>query len=169
MALRTLAFDQEQAAVFDERLLEHIREHFAVSVTARFVLGRHWRTANLEQRRSFVDALEGVTLRNLSSLIRRFPNGAVNLLRVAKEGEGKRQRFLAYTRVNPMTTARGSFDLTWVLLPLNEGIKIYDIKPEGISVALTTRTEYGSFLKAHGNDIDQLITALNSGRYDARP
>ena len=38
--------------------------------------------------------------------------------------------------------------------------QILDIVPEGVSMAITFRSEYGSFVKANGGDLGKLIETL---------
>ena len=51
-------------------------------------------------------------------------------------------------------------DVLWRLGEREETFKILDVVVEGVSMAISLRSEYGSVLKQHGGDLDRLIALL---------
>ena len=57
-------------------------------------------------------------------------------------------------------TARRRLEVDWRLTQHNGAYKISDVIVEGVSMAVTQRSEFASVIQRHGGQVQGLITAL---------
>lgn len=133
-------------AAKEQRFRQMLDEHFDMASIARFVLGRHWRTATPEQRGMFVPLFEGLVVK---VWVRRF-----------QEYSGER---LDITQVRP---APGGFEVDslvrrprgqptqvqWRLADTGNSLKVTDIIVDGVSMAITYRSDYAAVIRSSGMD-----------------
>ena len=145
--------DAEQKLRF-RRLLN---EAFDLPAIGRFVLGRYWRRADAAQRSDFLDAFEDMMLHRFLPLFSGFSSDKFDI------GPSR-----AYKNnpdfVNVETKLRRAkgepIHVNWRVRKYGESYKIVDIIAEGVSIAVTLRSEYVSVLKRFGGDVDALTRVL---------
>ena len=134
-----------------------LRQAFDLPAIGRFVLGRYWRRADAVQRRDFLDVFEDMMLQRFLPLFadysgEKFDIGPTRPYRNDPEFvsvESKlRQVDLAPIRVD------------WRVRKSTGGYKIVDIVAEGVSIAVSLRSEFASVLKRNGGDVDALTRVL---------
>ena len=159
----TSVSEELQTAVTQEDAVDIINEHLLnmldLPVTARIVIGKHWRTASPDQRTRFVEAFQVMMIRSYSRFLigEDAKNVDMKVLRTTKKGT---KRILARTR---MTTPDGrSFevDYTFYFNTKRDKWLVIDVAVEGISVALSYRSGYQREIKAKG--IDSLISQMEA-------
>ncbi len=134
-----------------------VKEGFDIPAIGRFVLGRYWRRSSEAQQQAFLAAFEDM-------IIHRF-------LPLFSDYSGDRLTFgvIRPFANNPDFVSVASqfirsegepININWRVRKRASGYKIVDIVAEGISIAVTLRSEYNSFLKQNGGDIDALTQTL---------
>ncbi len=134
-----------------------VKEGFDIPAIGRFVLGRYWRRSSEAQQQAFLAAFEDM-------IIHRF-------LPLFSDYSGERLTFgvIRPFANNPDFVSVASqfirsegepININWRVRKRASGYKIVDIVAEGISIAVTLRSEYNSVLKQNGGDIDALIQTL---------
>lgn len=148
--LRSDKGDLEQREAAFRRLLA---QGFDVPFIGRFVLGRHWRQASPEQRHDYI-ALFGEFL--LKTYSRRLGGYAGESLVVAGARPAGSQDIIVQTRIErpsgPPILAE------WRVRVIEGQYKIIDVAVEGVSMALTQRSEFAAVVQNHG--MDGLLQAL---------
>ncbi len=139
-------------AAKEQRFRRMLHESFDMPSIARFVLGRHWRTATPEQRRAFVPLFEDLMV---ATWVRRF-----------QDYSGER---LQVTQVRP---APGGFEVDslvhrprgqptqvqWRLIDIGNDLKVTDIIVDGVSMAITYRADYAAVVRSSG--VDGLLASM---------
>lgn len=139
-----------------DRFRELFRTYFDIPSIGRFVLGRYWRIASPEERERFVDLFREV---NVYTWARRFKDYSGQELVVTDAVPDGEKGAIVGTRVE-QTGNQEPLAVQWRLREREEGYKVVDLIVEGVSMAITYRQEYGSFLQQNGRSVASLNEAL---------
>lgn len=134
-----------------------LNESFDVPAIGKFVIGRYWAGASAAEQRDFLGAFEDM-------MVYRF-------LPVFGEYSGEK---LKVGMVRPFATGSSLFNVSgelmrprgppvkvdWRVQQTSDGYKIVDMVAEGVSIAVTLRSEYTSVLKGNGGDVGALSRLL---------
>ncbi|HKZ73248.1 MAG TPA: ABC transporter substrate-binding protein [Steroidobacteraceae bacterium] len=131
--------------------------HFDTQYSARLVLGKHWRTAQPDQRERFVDAFYNSLLDNYGAALVEFTGDRMRVLpvRVAPDAE----RAVVRTEVRRNNGTR--IPVNYSLRRTPQGWKAWDVSIEGISYVKSFREDFGSEIEQKGLDV--VIRRLESG------
>ncbi len=134
------------------------REHFDVPAIGRFVLGRYWRKAKSPVREDFLSVFEEIMVRRFAP---KFANYAetkfqIGLVRPLRE-KGQ------YMVASPVVPTEGEpLHIDWRVRDKDGRLKILDVVGQGISMALTLRSEYASAIKDSGGRVEGLVDKLRA-------
>ena len=145
--------DAEQKLRF-RRLLN---EAFDLPEIGRFVLGRYWRRADAAQRSDFLDAFEDMMLHRFLPLFSKFSGEKFD---IGPSRPYKNNPDFISVKSKLRRLEGEPIQVNWRVRKRGEGYKIVDIVAEGVSIAVTLRSEYVSVLKQTGGDIDALTRVL---------
>ena len=175
----THALDTRQAAAFLENLQERaasrlgdtslseqekedlfrqlFNENFDVPAIGRFVIGRYWRGAPEEERNAFLAVFEDAMVQRFLPLLaenssERFQIGTVTL--------DSRNEDMALIESRIDRAGAEPYRVSWRVRESDGEFKILDIVAEGVSMAITLRSEYGTVLKGNGGKLAPLTEAL---------
>ena len=138
---------------------ELMAPHIDFPRIARLIVGKHWREASETQRQQLVKEIE-------SLLTRSYVTAMVSYVdQIVEQQKGTRYHRSRYQPGDRKSSVRAtipldggqSADVQYQLYYRGEW-KIYDIRIEGISLAITYRTSFGEQIKKIG--IDGLIAQL---------
>lgn len=122
----------------------------------RRVLGRYWRIATPEQQRDFLRLFEDIVVLTWSSRFKDY-GGDLRHTVVGLVDDGERGLTVTSRverdRQQPIT-------LQWRLKRIEGGFRVVDLIVEGSSMAVTYQSEYASVIRANGDRIDGLLSAL---------
>jgi phospholipid transport system substrate-binding protein len=124
---------------------------------ARFVLGRNWRTSSKAQQEEFIKTYSEFNIKLWSNRFDEFTGKKFEFVGT-KASKSKNQIFVN-TQV-PMENAEPAKVIWRVKLNKKGEYKIIDIIAEGVSLAMTARNEYASFIKSNPDGVDALIKDL---------
>ena len=141
---------EEREAVFRKLL----REGFDMSFIARFVLGRHWREMSVEQQAEYLEVFSEYVLQTYS---RRLGGYAGQSFAVTGARPAGKQDVIVQTRIDQPSGAPISAD--W-RVRVGDGYRIVDIMVEGVSMAVTQRSEFGAVVQRGG--VTGLVEALRA-------
>jgi phospholipid transport system substrate-binding protein len=137
------------------RFRQLFEEDFNVPGISRFVLGRYWRLATPVQQQEFVKLFTDYIALVYANQLAQY-NGErlqVTGTRPAPDGELVASEII---RTDGQPPAR----VDWLLTPQNGAYKISDVIVEGISMAVTQRSEFASVIQRSGGQVQGLISAL---------
>lgn len=164
-AIDMLADDSLPMATREDQFRALFKEGFDVPRIARFVLGRFARRATEQQQIDFAAVfLEVIAQRFLPVFSGRTSDG-FNIGRTLQD-KSIAEMHLVQSRVS---LGGGQFShVNWRVAEREDRYQILDVIVEGVSMAISLRSEYGSVLKHNSGDIDNLIERLRDklGRPD---
>jgi phospholipid transport system substrate-binding protein len=133
------------------------RANFDIPAIGRFVLGRYWRKARPEVRKDFLAAFEEIMAQGFAS---RFAGYADTKFEVASVQVLKRaEQFKVRSRIAP--TENEVYLIDWLVEHKNGRFQVLDVVAEGVSMAITLRSEYASVIKRSGGRVEGLVSKLH--------
>jgi phospholipid transport system substrate-binding protein len=157
-ALSPAASPQQRVLAF--RAL--FRRDFDVPQIARFVLGPYWRIATPGQQREFVRLFTNYIALAYSTRLSQYsgerlvvtgwrpiPGGAIVTSEVERPGGGQ-----------PVS-------IDWRLTRYDDAYKINDVLVDGVSMAITQRSEFASVIQRNGGSVQGLLAMLRAKTAEA--
>jgi phospholipid transport system substrate-binding protein len=136
------------------RFQELFREDFDVPGIARFVLGRYWKTATPEQQQEFVKLFEDYIALVYSTQLAAYSG---ETLKVTGSRPGPEGAIVGSEIVRPTGPP---VKVEWHLTDHSGTYKINDVAVDGISMAVTQRSEFAAVIQRSGGQVQGLITQL---------
>lgn len=133
-----------------------LSEHFDMAAIAKFVLGRYWRTATEAQRAEFQTLFEDFIVGSYSARFSEYRGEAFKVVGSNAETGGT---VLVHSKIDMPTSEDIRVD--WRLRGRGADFAIVDIIVEGVSMAVTQRSEFASVIQSRGG-VDGLIEALRT-------
>lgn len=133
----------------EQRMSALFRSNFDVNAIGQMVLGRHWNSATPEQRDRFMAAFEKAEIRAYSN---RFKSYAGQTLRVGKVTPNGASQLVD----SQLMQASGQ-PMVRIVWEIARG-KVIDIQVEGVSMGMTRRSDFNSYISRNG--LDALIAEL---------
>ena len=131
-------------------------KNFDVPSISRFVLGKYWKQATLDQKKNFIKAFRNYIVKTYSSRFNEYSGEKLKL--VNYENEKNPKIFLVHTILEKEDPPPIKVD--WRIGKKKDSFVILDIIIEGISLAVTQRSEFVSVIDQNEGSIDQLISIL---------
>lgn len=139
----------------EDQFRDLLRDDFAMDKIGRFVAGGFWRKMSEEQRSTYQKLFSEWVLKTYSARLGGYSGEQFKVIK--KSSAGKRD-VIVHTRIHQ--TAGNAFNANWRVRKLDDRYKIIDIYVEGVSMAVTQRSEFDAILRRHG--IDGLISQLRN-------
>jgi len=149
-ALQVLGKDATQSQRV-ARFRDLLREDFDVPGIARFVLGRYWNTATEEQRAEFTKFEDYIAVAYATRLAE-YTGETFKVIGSRPEADGA---IVSSQILRPAGAAPVKVD--WRVTGRN---KISDVSVDGISMAVTQRSEFASVIQHNGGQVQGLIAML---------
>jgi len=146
------------------RFHDLFREDFDVPGIARFVLGRYWKTATPEEQQEFVKLFEDYIALVYSNQLAAYSG---ETLKVTGSRTNAEEAIVASEIIRPAGTPPVKVD--WHLSDRNGTYKISDVMVDGISMAVTQRSEFASVIQRSGGQVAGLIAQLREKTAAAAP
>ena len=151
LADRSLSDGQREAGF--RRLLER---NFDLKRIGRFVLGKHWRRASRDERAEFHRLFDDFVIATYAARLGPYSGETLEVGTV--RGAGERGVTVTSRILRPQGEP---IRLDWRLRRIGSGgWQIVDIVVEGVSLALTQRSEFDSVIRRSGGTIDGLLQVL---------
>ena len=150
--IKTTTAAQRQAAI-----QQVLQTRFDLPYMAQTALGTHWAKATPEQQARFVKATETAEAKAYSE---RFGQYSGQTLAVGKTTARPNGVFIVDSRLNQ--TNGQPIKLEWEVRQLPAGLRITDVKIEGVSMVMTRRSDFNSYIQQNGGKVQPLIDELES-------
>lgn len=148
----TTRSEQEREALFRNLL----NETFDIERIGQFVVGRYWRQADDDDRQAFLEAFEDAVVQRFLPLFTQYQGE--QLIVGAAMPDNKNPKFTVVT--STYIDAQGRHvKADWRLIERNGRYKVFDVVVEGVSMAITLRSEYAAVIKNQGG-LPGLVTLL---------
>jgi phospholipid transport system substrate-binding protein len=137
------------------RFRQLFSEDFDVPGIARFVLGRYWRIATEPQQKEFVKLFTDYIALAYSNRLAEYSGETLHVTGSKPAPDGS---VVSSEIVRPNGAPPAKVD--WLLTQHDGAYKISDVIVEGVSMAVTQRSEFASVIQRNGGQVQGLITAL---------
>lgn len=142
----------------ERRFRAIIKDAVAFDTISRWVLGRHWRSADEAQQARFRALFEDLMV---VTYAHRFQDYGGEKLNITATRPIETDQWLVQSLIG---RPGGDKDLRvdWRVRRSDGNLRIIDIMVEGLSMAQTQRSEFGSVLKNNGGNLDSLMGDLET-------
>ena len=137
------------------RFRELFHTDFDCPGLARFVLGRYWRAASEQEQQEFIKLFEDYVVFVYTARLSNFGGEALKVRGSRSDGDG----VIVSTDVIGLGAA-SPLRIDWRLVTDNGAYKISDLIVEGISMAVTQRSEFASVVQRNGGQVRGLIAMM---------
>ena len=141
-----------QAAI--QRVLQ---TNFDLPYMGQQALGANWNKASEAQRVRFLKAAESAEARAYSE---RFGQYGGQILTVGKVTPRPNGVFIVDSQLSQ--SSGQPIKLQWEVRDAGQGPRITDVKVEGVSMVMTRRSDFNSYIQNNGGTVDPLINELEA-------
>ncbi len=138
-----------------QQILPLIDENVDVDGIGRFCLGRYWRMATPEQQQKFLQLFHRVLLNAITGKLGEYQGVRFDIGASAPRGPG--QTMVSTTIYRP---GQPQTNVQWVIAQVAGAPRVIDVIGEGVSLSITQRGDYSSYLQRNGNNIGVLLSAM---------
>lgn len=150
--IRIKADTAREAAIM--RLLE---AEFDLNYMGRSTLATHWDQATPEQRQRFLKVQTSAEAHAYAQRFAQYAGQRLSVSGVTPRGNGVTLVDSKLDQSNGEPVA-----IQWEVRNDGQGPRIVDVKVGGVSMLLTRRSEYNSYIRSHGGTVEPLITELEA-------
>jgi phospholipid transport system substrate-binding protein len=137
------------------RFRQLFHDNFDSGGIARFVLGRYWRSASIEGQQEFLKLFEDYVAFVYTARLANFGGETFKTRGSRSDGDGV---IVSTDVISPGSTSPLRID--WRLVNDNGRYKINDVIVEGVSMAVTQRSEFASIIQRNGGQLGGLIAMM---------
>ena len=136
---------------------EVLRNNFDLPYMGRLALGTHWNEASEQQRARFLAALETAEVRAYSERLGKLAGFTLTIAKVVARPNSVWivDSLLSHPSGQPIK-------LEWEVRDNGQGPRIADVKIAGVSMFLTRRSEFNSYIQNNGGTVEPLVRELEA-------
>ncbi len=157
-AITTVADRQVPEVERDERFRKLFVSSFDIPEIGRFVLSRYWRLATPEQQQEFLALFEDITVLTWAKRFQDYNGESLETVSATKDGD---RGWVVDSHI--LRNQGPQIPVQWRLRENDDGsFRVVDIIVEGVSMAITHRSDYASAMQANGGRIDGLLAIMRT-------
>jgi len=130
-------------------------KYFDLPYMGRAALATHWDGTNPEQRERFLKAVVSAEARAYSERFGQYGGQTLAVTRVMQRPNGVSVVDSKLNQSNGQPIA-----IQWEVRDSGQGLRITDVKIEGVSMVMTRRSDFNSYISGHGGKVEPLIDEL---------
>jgi phospholipid transport system substrate-binding protein len=130
---------------------------FDLAAMGRSSLGTHWNQASPEEQQRFLKAVASSEARAYSERFGQYGGQTLAIGRVTDRGNGVS---IVESKLNQKDGQ--PINIQWEVRNEGQGPRITDVKIEGVSMIMTRRSDFNSYISNHGGQVGPLINELES-------
>ncbi len=154
-AIDILRGTEQPLAEREAKLRGLLRQGFDLQFIGRFTLGRYWRRATEAQRNEYQSLFANYVLQSYSSRLGGYAGESFTV--TTSRSAGKKDA-LVHTRIG--RPSGPPLECDWRVRQRDGKLRIIDVMVEGVSMAVTQRSEFSAVIKSRG--FDGLLSALRA-------
>ena len=139
-----------------DRFRRLMNKNFAIKGIAKFVLGRQWRKATDAEKKEYLQLFEDLLVATYADRFAKYSGEKLMVNKSEVRGKGDALVHTIMIRVDGAKPLK----VAWRVRGKNGIYKIVDIMVEGISMVVTQKSEFASFIKQNGGSIGALLSEL---------
>lgn len=134
-----------------------LESYFDLAYMGRSTLGSYWNQATPAQRERFLKAFAIVEAGSYAERFGQYRGQTITVGRITPRGDG-------VSIVDSKLTQNSGDPVTvqWEVRSDGQGLRIVDVKTEGVSMTMTKRADFVSFIRNHGGQVEALIDELEA-------
>jgi len=157
-AITTVADQKLSDAQRNDNFRKLFVASFDLPQISQFVLARYWRTATPEQQQDFMKLFQDLQVLNWAQRFKDYKGENLQVTSSAKDGD---KGFAVDSQLNHPPSQ--PLPVQWKVRQGDDGqLRVTDIVVEGVSMAITQRSDFNSLLQGNGGKIDALLSALRT-------
>ena len=139
----------------EEGIRSILLTYFDLPFMGQSALGTHWAATPAPQRERFLKAVVSSEARAYSERFGQYGGQTLAVGRVSSRPNGVTvvDSKLSQTSGQPIV-------IQWELRESGQGLRITDVKIEGVSMVMTRRSDFNSYIQSHGGKVEPLIEEL---------
>jgi phospholipid transport system substrate-binding protein len=151
--------ETQSGAAREAAILRVLQTDFDLDYMVRFALGTHWNQATPEQRERFTRVAANA---EAHAYARRFGQSGGQTLIVDRATASSRGAGVSVVDSKLKQSDGEPLAIRWEVRTEGAGPRIVDIKVGGVSMAMTRRADFNSYIQAHGGKVEPLIDELEA-------
>jgi phospholipid transport system substrate-binding protein len=134
-----------------------LQTRFDLPFMGQAALGVNWNKATDAQRVRFLKAAESAEARAYSERFGQYGGQTVAVGKVSSRPNG------VYMVDSHINQSNGQpIKLEWEVRNTSQGLRITDVKVEGVSMVMTRRSDFNSYIQNNGGKVEPLINELEA-------
>ncbi len=129
--------------------------NFDMGYMGRAALGTHWDRTTEPERDRYLKAVISAEAHAYSERFGQYAGQTLAVGRVVPRPNGVS---LVESKLNQSEGA--PISIQWELRDTGQGLRITDVKVEGVSMVMTRRSDFNSYISSHGGQVEPLIQEL---------
>ena len=134
-----------------------LQTNFDLPYMGQQALGANWNKASEAERTRFLKAAESAEARAYSERFGQYGGQTLTVGKVTPRANGL---FIIDSQLSQ--TSGQPIKLQWEVRDAGRGLRITDVKVEGVSMVMTRRSDFNSYIQSHGGSVEPLIAELES-------
>jgi phospholipid transport system substrate-binding protein len=131
--------------------------YFDLPYMGRAALATHWDATSPDQRERFLKAVISAEARAYSERFGQYGGQTLAVTRVSARPNGSSVVDSKLNQSNGQPIA-----IQWEVRDSGHGLRITDVKIEGVSMVMTRRSDFNSYIQNNGGKVDALIRELEA-------
>ena len=131
--------------------------YFDVPWIGRWVLGRHWHAATVEQRRRYLRLFEEMIFDRFAKRLVELDKNLLDVKGAAARGK----RDVIVRSIVHLPQKNAKLKLLWYLRQHQETFRVIDVIFEGVSFAQTQRVAFASVIRNSGGSVEALLEKMS--------
>jgi phospholipid transport system substrate-binding protein len=141
----------------DTAIRQVLRDNFDLAYMGSAALGAHWDQASEQQRVRFLAAIETLEARAYSERLGGYTGSTVTVGKTIARANG------VWTVDSNLNLGGGpSIRVEWEVHDGGQGLRIADVKVSGVSMFMTRRSDFDSYIQSHGGTVEPLVEVLEA-------
>ncbi len=141
-----------------------LQQSFDLPTIGRFALGRYWRTATPEQQQQYLKSFENMIVDVYTTRFSEYSGQKFQVTGSTADTSGGDDS-LVNSVVTPAPGKGGApIRVDWRVRNKGGSYKIVDVMVEGVSMAVTQRSDFAGVIQKSGGDFNALLNYLQSNQ-----
>lgn len=132
-----------------------LQTNFDLPFMGQTALGANWNKTDQQQQVRFLKAVESAEARAYSERFGQYGGQTVTVGKVTTRPNGIS---MVDSRINQ--TNGQPIKVEWEVRDIGRGLRITDVKVEGVSMVMTRRSDFNSYIQNNGGSVEPLIKEL---------
>jgi phospholipid transport system substrate-binding protein len=144
-----------QGAQREAGIRDVLLRYFDLPYMGRAALATHWEATSPDQRNRFLKAVVSAEARAYSARFGQYGGQTLTVTSVSSRPNGSSIVASKLNQSNGQPIA-----IQWEVRDSGQGLRITDVRIEGVSMVMTRRSDFNSYISSHGGKVEPLIDEL---------